>query len=206
MKKNILIAILVLAAASGWGLFAYFYAKYVPETYYGKVYQRHAPGFSLTDHNGNRISLDDLRNKIVLISWGYTNCPDVCPMTLSKLSKVMEHLGEDADQVEVLFVTVDPERDTPERMKSYVPFFNEKFIGATGTRAEIDKMASDYNVTIVKHEAVYGRSETDTWDRYLMTHTNTVHLVDKDGNLLLSYPHYKLDVEGITSDIQKLLR
>lgn len=206
MKKNISIAILVLAAASGWGLFAYYYAKYVPETYYGKVYQKHAPEFSLVGHNGNRISLEDLRDKIVLISWGYTNCPDVCPMTLSKLSKVMEQLGEDADQVEVLFVTVDPERDTPERMKSYVPFFNEKFIGVTGTRAEIDRVASDYNVTIVKHEAVYGRSETDTWDRYLMTHTNTVHLVDKDGNLLLSYPHYKLDVEGITSDIKKLLR
>lgn len=206
MKKKILTAILFLAAASGWGLFAYYYAKHGPVTYYGKVYQRHAPEFSLVGHNGNRIGLDDLRNKIVLISWGYTNCPDVCPMTLSKLSKVMDLLEEDAEQVEVLFVTVDPERDTPERMKSYVPFFNEKFIGVTGTRAEIDRMASDYNVTIVKHEAVYGRSEKDTWDRYLMTHTNTVHLVDKDGNLLLSYPHYKLDVEGITSDIKKLLR
>ena len=206
MKKNILIALLFLAAGSGWVFFAYYYAKHGPVTYYGKVYQRRAPEFSLVGHNGNRIGLDDFRNKIVLISWGYTNCPDVCPMTLSKLSKVMDLLGEDADQVKVLFVTVDPERDTPERMKSYVPFFNEKFIGVTGTRAEIDRMASDYNVTIVKHEAVYGRSEKDTWDRYLMTHTNTVHLVDKDGNLLLSYPHYKLDVEGITSDIKKLLR
>jgi len=206
MKKNILIAILFLAAASGWGFFGYYYPKYSSKTYFGNAYQVHAPGFSLTDHDGNPITLGDLQDKIVLIAWGYTNCPDVCPTTLAKLSKVMERLGGDADDVRVLFVTVDPERDTPERLKSYVPFFNGKFTGVTGTRAEIDKAASDYNVTIVKHEAVYGRSETDTWDRYLMTHTNTVHLINRDGNLVLSYPHYKLDVEGITSDIHKLLQ
>jgi cytochrome oxidase Cu insertion factor (SCO1/SenC/PrrC family) len=180
MKKNILIAILFLAAASGWGFFAYYYPKYSSKTYFGNAYQVHAPGFSLTDHDGNPITLDDLQDKIVLMAWGYTNCPDVCPTTLAKLSKVMERLGGDADDVRVLFVTVDP--------------------------AEIDKAASDYNVTIVKHEEVYGRSETDTWDRYLMTHTNTVHLINRDGNLVLSYPHYKLDVEGITSDIHKLLQ
>lgn len=207
MKKNLLIAILLLAAASGWGLFAYHYTKHGGSgQYFGKVYHRPAPGFSLVDHNGDKIGLDRFHDKIVLIAWGYTNCPDVCPTTLAMLSGVMDGLGEDAGNVQVLFVTVDPERDTPERLKSYVPFFNKKFIGVTGTRADIDKAASDYGVTIVKHPAVYGRGEHDTWDRYLMTHTNTVYLVDKDGNLRLTYPHYKLDAPGITSDIKKLLQ
>ena len=207
MKKNLLIAILLLAAASGWGLSAYYYTGHGGAgRYYGKVYRKPAPDFSLVDHNGDKISLDRFRDKIVLIAWGYTNCPDVCPTTLAMLSGVLDGLGEDADNVQVLFATVDPERDTPERLKSYVPFFNEKFIGVTGTRADIDKFASDYGVTIVKHEAVYGRGEHDTWDRYLMTHTNTVHLVDEDGNLILTYPHYKLDARGLTSDIKKLLR
>ena len=207
MKKNLLIAILLLAAASGWGLSAYYYTGHSGAgRYYGKVYRKPAPDFSLVDHNGDKIGLDRFRDKIVLIAWGYTNCPDVCPTTLAMLSGVLNGLGEDADNVQVLFVTVDPERDTPGRLESYVPFFNQKFIGVTGTRADIDKFASDYGVTIVKHPAVYGRGEHDTWDRYLMTHTNTVYLVDRNGNLILTYPHYKLDAQGITSDIEKLLR
>lgn len=207
MKKNLLPAILILAAVSGWGLFAYQYLSYDrPEQYFGKVYQRQAPDFTLLDQEGSKVSLNQFRGKIVLIAWGYTNCPDVCPVTLSKLDKVMEGLGENADGVQVLFITVDPERDTLERLKSYVPFFNKRFTGLTGTRAEIDKAASDYGVTIVKHEEVYGRGEHDTWDRYLMTHTNTVYLVDGEGTLRLTYPHYMLDVKGITSDLAKLLQ
>lgn len=206
MKRKVLFAILLIAAVSGWGLFVHQSAFYEQAAkYYGKSYHRQAPNFVLTDHEGRNVTLEEFKDKIVLIAWGYTNCPDVCPVTLAKLKKVIDALGDKSDQVQVLFVTVDPERDTPERLKSYVPFFNKDFIGVTGTQENIEKIADEYGVTIVKHPAVYGRSEKDHWDRYLLTHTNTVYLVDRDGELFLTYPHYQADSQGIASDIKKLL-
>ena len=207
MKKNILLASIVAAAIMGWGLLAYVMFGYeVTERYFGKTYRRQAPDFNLTDQNGESVSLKRFRDKVVLIEWGYTHCPDVCPLTLSKLNKVMEELGERSSDVQVLFVTVDPERDTAERLKSYVPYFNKSFMGVTGPPEKIKKVAREYGVTVVKHEEVYGRSEKDHWEKYLMTHTNTVFLVDKDGTLLLTYPHYLLEPEQIAGDIKKLLR
>jgi len=207
MKKNLLIILTLAAAIAGWALLAYMFHNYdLKEKYYGKAYSRQAPDFNLIDQDGLPISLKRFRGKVVLIEWGYTNCPDVCPVTLSKLKKVMEELGNRSADVQVLFITVDPERDTPERLKKYIPYFNKDFIGVTGTPEGIKKTARDYGVTIVKHEKVYGRSEKDHWDKYLMTHTNTVFLVDGDGTLLLTYPHYLLEPANIASDIKKLLR
>lgn len=206
MKKKALIAVLLFAAVSGLGLFAYQSRMYrQTDEYYGKPHKIDTPDFVLTDHNGDEMTLKQFRGKTVLIAWGYTNCPDVCPLTLSKLRKVLEELGEGAQEVQVLFITVDPERDTPERLKSYVPFFNKDFIGVTGTQEDIERVAENYGVTIVKHPAVYGRSEEDHWDRYLLTHTNTVFLVDRGGDLFLAYPHYQSDSEGIASDLKRLL-
>lgn len=206
MKKNILFSILLIAAVLGSGLIFYQFAFYGQKTrYYGKPYHRQAPNFTLTDHDGERITLEQFKSKIVLIAWGYTNCPDVCPITLAKLKNVVEDLGDKSDQVQVLFLTVDPDRDTPDRLKSYVPFFNNGFVGVTGTQEKIEKIADEYGVTIVKHPAVYGRSEEDHWDRYLLTHTNTIYLVNRGGELLFTYPHYNAESEGIASDLQKLL-
>ena len=204
-KKNIFLVILVLMIL-GWGITAYLYLDYkYKDTYHGKIYHRQAPRFVLIGHEGDPIRLDQFRDKIVLISWGYTNCPDICPLTLANLKEVIELLGSDANNVQVLFITVDPERDTAERMKAYVPYFQEDFIGLTGTQEEIEEIANEYGVTIVKHPAVYGRGRFDTWDRYLMTHTNTVHLVDKSGILFLTYPHYKHNPKEMAKDIKKLL-
>jgi protein SCO1/2 len=206
MRTSIPFIALLILAVSGWGLFAY---KYLlsgnGEKFYGKEYEKYAPDFKLTDHEGREVTLRQFHDKIVLIAWGYTSCPDVCPLTLSKLKKVMDGLGKNAKDVQVLFISVDPERDTVEKLKSYVPYFNKDFIGVRGSREDIDKAAHDYGVTIVKHPEVYGRSEKDHWDSYLITHTNTVFLVDRDGRLFLTYPHYQSDPEGITADITKLL-
>jgi len=204
MKNKAILLILLLLAVSGWGLYVYNYSE--SHNYHGKIYHRQAPPFVLKDHEGNKLRLDKFRGKIVLIAWGYTNCPDVCPLTLAKLKGVMEHLGEQSQEVQVLFITVDPERDTEERMRSYVPYFNESFIGLTGSPDEIKKLAQGYGVTVVKHPAVYGRGRFDTWDRYLMTHTNTIYLVDKNGRLYLTYPHHIHDAKGIAGDIKKLLQ
>ncbi|MEW6143450.1 MAG: SCO family protein [Thermodesulfobacteriota bacterium] len=207
MIRNLLLLLIFAAAVAGWAFLAYLFFNYdFSEKYFGKAYSRQAPEFNLIDQDGRPISLKRFRDKVVLIEWGYTNCPDVCPVTLSKLNKVMEYLGDEAQHVQVLFVTVDPGRDTADRLKTYVPYFNKAFIGVTGPPEKIEKAARDYGVTVVKHEEVYGRSEKDHWDRYLMTHTNTVFLVDREGMLLLTYPHYLLEPEKIAGDIKKLLR
>ncbi len=207
MKRKFLLLVILAAAAAGWALLAYMLLHYdLAEKYFGKPYKRQAPEFNLLDQEGNPISLKKFRDKVVLIEWGYTNCPDVCPVTLAKLNRVMEDLGDKAKDVQVLFITVDPERDSAERLKTYVPYFNKSFIGVTGSPEGIKKAARDYGVTVVKHQEVYGRSEEDHWDRYLMTHTNTVFLVDRDGTLLLTYPHFLLEPASIASDIKRLLR
>jgi len=207
MIRNLFLLLILAAAVAGWALLVYLFFNYdVSEKYFGKVYRRQAPDFNLTDQDGKPVSLKRFRDKVVLIEWGYTNCPDVCPLTLSKLNKMMEALGKRSSDVQVLFITVDPERDTAERLKSYVPYFNKNFIGVTGTPESIKKVAREYGVTVVKHEEVYGRSEKDHWDRYLMTHTNTVFLIDGDGILLLTYPHYLLEPDKMAGDINKLLQ
>jgi protein SCO1/2 len=207
MRKKLALLLILAAALSGWALIAFLFLNYsFSEKYFGKAYRRQAPEFNLIDQDGRPISLKKFRDKVVLIEWGYTNCPDVCPLTLSKLNKAMQNLGDEAENVQVLFVTVDPVRDTSERLKEYVPYFNKGFIGVTGDPEKIEKVASEYGVTVVKHEEVYGRGEKDHWDRYLMTHTNTVFLIDGDGMLLLTYPHYLLDPAGIANDIKKVLR
>jgi protein SCO1/2 len=207
MKRKLLLLSILAAAVVGWAFLAYVLLNYdLAEKYFGKTYKRQAPEFNLVDQDGRPISLKRFRDKVVLIEWGYTNCPDVCPVTLSKLNQVMENLGDKAKDVQVLFITVDPERDSAERLKTYVPYFNKSFIGVTGSTEGMKKAARDYGVTVVKHQEVYGRSEKDHWDRYLVTHTNTVFLIDRDGTLLLTYPHYLLEPASIASDIKKVLR
>jgi protein SCO1/2 len=207
MKRKLLLLLILAAAVVGWAFLAYVLLNYdLAEKYFGKTYKRQAPEFNLVDQDGRPISLKRFRDKVVLIEWGYTNCPDVCPVTLSKLNQVMENLGDKAKDVQVLFITVDPERDSAERLKTYVPYFNKSFIGVTGSTEGMKKAARDYGVTVVKHQEVYGRSEKDHWDRYLVTHTNTVFLIDRDGTLLLTYPHYLLEPASIASDIKKVLR
>jgi len=208
MKKDRLtFLILLIVLLSGWGVAAYLYSSNNnTDRFHGKIYHRQAPRFILTGHDGNKVRLDQFQDKIVLLAWGYSNCPDICPLTLANLKETIELLGEDAEKVQVLFITVDPERDTYERLDEYVPYFHEDFIGLTGSQEEIEKAAEDYSVTIVKHPAVYGRGRFDTWDRYLMTHTNTIHLVDQKGRLFLTYPHYMHDPENMASDIKKILR
>lgn len=207
MRNTLILAFLILLILLGWGLFGYeYYRAHYKDSYHGRIYHRQAPAFTLTSHKGDKLRLDRLRDKIVLIAWGYTNCPDICPLTLGMLKSVMEQLGDSSKKVQVLYITVDPERDTEDRLRSYVPYFNKSFIGLTGTREEIEELAEKYGVTIVKHPPVYGRGRDDTWDRYLMTHTNTIYLVDKTGRLYLTYPHHQHDAEGIAEDIKKILQ
>ena len=111
-----------------------------------------APPFELTDVDGRHIQLSDLDGQVVIIFFGYTSCPDVCPVTLTDFLRIREQLGSNAQEVSFVFVTVDPERDTPERMKKYLTNFDPEIIGLTGTRAELESIWASYGVYEAKME------------------------------------------------------
>lgn len=194
MLTGILFLIVIL-----WAVILYVYVDQNSKSdYYGMLYEREAPEFSLTDHNGSKVSLSDFNDKYVLIFFGYTHCPDICPMTMSVMNSVMDQLGDQAERVQVIFVTIDPERDTQEKLKSYIPYYNESFIGLTGTPEEIDKVADDYNI-------FYSKEEVKSPSDYLMGHNSSVLLITTDGEILIRYPQNRMDPVSIAGDIQKVL-
>ena len=167
-------------------------------TMYGEPYPP-APELELTRANGTSFRLSEMRGNTVLLFFGYTSCPDVCPTTMAELKQALEKLDEnDAKQVQVLFVTVDPERDTPERVQEYVDHFNSDFIGLSGTESELEKVWKAYGVF---RETVEGTSAAG----YLVNHTARVTLIDQSGNLRLSYA-FDTPVDSIVHDLKLLIK
>lgn len=158
-----------------------------------------APEIELTQGNGSSFRLNEMRGQVVLLYFGYTFCPDVCPTTLSDLRRVTADLGEDASHVQVLFVTVDPERDTVEKVDEYVSLFDPNFIGLSGSMDELQEVWDEYG--IYREETEFPNSASG----YLVNHTARVYLIDPDGNLHLSYS-YGTPPEDILHDIKVLLR
>ena len=117
-----------------------------------EFYENFGGNFSLTGPDGKIISLEDFRDKLVLVYFGYTFCPDVCPITLSKLKLVMLDLGEKSEDVQVIFISIDPERDSYKRLKDYVPYFHPTFIGLTGSEADITAVAKKYQTIFIKQK------------------------------------------------------
>ena len=136
--------------------------------------QAHSPAFKLIDTQGVPRTLGDYRGQVVLIFFGFLHCPDACPAGLFKLAQVMKQLGPVAAHVRVLFITLDPERDTPTSLKSYVSAFDPRFIGLTGTSTQVDLAASDFNVQ-------YARVPLD--DGYTIDHSTAIFLFDGVGRL-----------------------
>ena len=138
--------------------------------------------FTLTDHNGEKFELKQLRGKLVLIFFGYTFCPDICPTELSSLAKVLRALGDDADKVSALFVSVDPERDTPDKLKNYVPFFSPDLIGLTGSVSEISTVVDAYRVQTKIH------SRKKDSEYYLVDHSANLYVLGPKGKVLNIIP------------------
>ena len=158
-----------------------------------------APEFTLTRADGSSFQLSEMRGKTVLLFFGYTSCPDVCPTTLAELNLAMKQLSEkDANKVQVLFVTVDPKRDTPEKMQEYVNHFNTNFIGLSGTEDELTPVWNSYGVY---REIVEGTSALG----YLVNHSARVTLIDGKGNLRISYD-FGMPVEDIVHDVKLILK
>ena len=160
-------------------------------------YENYGGDFSLTGPKGMTISLEDFRKKVVLVYFGYTFCPDVCPITLSKLKLIMSDLGENAKNVQVFFISIDPERDSYERLKDYVPYFHPTFIGLTGSEADISAVAK-------KYQTIYMKQKVESEAGYLMAHTDVVILVDQNGKYRGRYKT-KFDMKKLTKDILWLL-
>jgi len=151
----------------------------------------------LTDHNGQRRTLADFKGKAVAVFFGFTHCPDVCPTTLVEMASVMKELGPASDRLQVLFVTVDPERDTAEVLGRYVPAFHPSFLGLTGTAEEIARTAKEFKIFFQKQKLPSGG--------YTMDHSAGTYILDGDGRLRL-FAQYGVGAPNLLHDIRLLLK
>ena len=163
-----------------------------------------AADFTLTDSQGIDFTLSDQTGSLVLVFFGYTTCPDVCPATLGEMKQVRQRLladsrlGDTADAVRYVFITVDPQRDTPDRMGKYTATFDPAIIGLTGTEEQLELVWKSYGV----YRAI---SETDSAAGYLVDHTARIYLIDQGGNLRLTYA-FGTPVDDLLQDVRYLLK
>jgi protein SCO1/2 len=198
-RKTLLVGLmaflLIGAVAAGIVLFS------KPDSFRGTTYAEPypvAPEIELTRANDTGFQLSETRGRVVAVFFGYTSCPDICPTTMAELNQALQELGDQADQVQVLFVTVDPQRDTPERVQEYVDHFNPNFIGLSGSEPELATVWNNYGVF---RQVVEGTSAAG----YLVDHTARVTLIDQEGNLRVSFP-FDTPVEDVVHDLNLLLR
>ncbi|MBS1185415.1 MAG: putative SCO1/SenC family protein [Proteobacteria bacterium] len=156
-----------------------------------------ARDFRLTDHNGQVRTLADFRGKVVAVFFGYIHCPDVCPTTLADFAAALQQLGPQADQVQVIFVTLDPQRDTPDLLKQFVPAFNPGFLGMVTDAETLRQLAKEYKV-------VYQKTSVKATDDYLIDHSAGTYIYDPQGNLRLLMP-YGSSPDVIAQDLKTLL-
>ena len=155
------------------------------------------PDFVLKDPEGKERRLADFRGKAVTLFFGYTHCPDVCPATLSDLARTMQILGPDAERVQVLFVTIDPKRDTPELLKQYVPAFNPNFIGLWGDATATAKVTKDFKI--------YAQERAGkTPESYTMDHSAQMLVFDPKGRIRLVFG-FGMEAEKMAADLKILL-
>jgi protein SCO1/2 len=194
MKFKVFIA--VIAVVLGLAVGYYFFR---PHTFHGTVIQSPEPSFdfNLTSSSGD-VSLSDYRGKLVLIYFGYTFCPDICPATLANVGQALRDLGTQADDIQVIMVSLDPERDTPEKLSKYVGQFHPSIIGITGSKEQLDEVTSLYGI-------FYQIAEGSDATGYLIDHTATLLVLDREGYLKLVFP-FGVTSQDIADDLKYMLR
>jgi protein SCO1/2 len=155
--------------------------------------------FTLQASDGSEFRLSQQRGKVVLLSFGYTFCPDVCPTTLVELSQLRVRLGDTAKHVQVVFITLDPERDTPERLRIYTTAFDPTVIALTGSEEQLAQVRKVYGVMAEK-QVVSGTSAS-----YLIAHSAYTYVIDQEGRLRILFP-FGMPIEEMADDIMQLLR
>nr|WP_315464776.1 SCO family protein [uncultured Rhodoferax sp.] len=158
----------------------------------------YAKDFELTDHNGQVRRLGDFKGKVVVMFFGYTQCPDVCPTSMAELAEVKKALGADGDKLQGIFVTVDPARDTPEVLKGYMENFDPTFLALYTTPEKLETLAKDFKV-------YYKRVNGQTPTSYTMDHSAGSYIYDTQGNLRL-FTRYGSGAQVLAADIQQLLK
>jgi protein SCO1/2 len=186
----VLLAITLAAAACGQ-----------PYQFKGTQYPtgKLAADFELVTAQGQPFRLSDQQGHVVMLFFGYTSCPDICPTTLSEARRVLEDLGEDGTDVRYAFVTVDPERDTPDKLASYTASFHPAIIGLTGDPATLAAVQEDYGV-VAERQELEGSAIG-----YIINHTARVFLIDQQGNLRLSYA-FGTPTTDMVADLRQVLK
>ena len=164
-------------------------------------------GFELTDHSGRRRTLTDFKSKVVLAFFGYTNCPDACPLALSEMAQVVKQLGPDGNRVQGLFITVDPERDTPERLASYVPAFHPSFLGLRGTEEELEKVKQEFKIysSAQKSDSGSDSGHGEGSAHYMVNHSTGIYVFDRRGRARVYFSANGRPVEAMVHDVKVLL-
>lgn len=171
-----------------------------PYTFRGSVIDPavEAPDFTLTSNQGDEYHLKSRNGQIVLIFFGYTYCPDVCPTTLYEMKEIKGRLGDKAEKVDFVFITVDPERDTQDQLSKYLESFDNSFFGLTGEEEELETVWKNYGV----YREVQPQPNTS---RYLVDHTSRLYLINSNNELFMTYL-YETPLDDIVSDLNYLLR
>lgn len=159
-----------------------------------------ARGFELTDHTGKRRTLEDFRGKVVMVFFGYTSCPDACPLALAEMAEAVRRLGPEGERVQGLFITVDPVRDTAELLSKYVPAFHPSFLGLRGTPEQTERTAKEWKVYYRANEPAGQDAKT-----YMVDHTTAIFVVDARGAPRLYISQNGRTVERVVDDLKRLL-
>jgi protein SCO1/2 len=194
-RQNVFFALIVLLLLAGIAIYQFS----LPPQIHGSIIEppKPMPDFTLHSARGP-VSLSDFRGKLVVLYFGFTSCPDVCPTTLASLRQALNDLGQPADQVQVVFVSVDWKRDTPENLASYLSAFHPDFLGLTGSEAQVAAVAKDFGI-------YYKLNEPDAKGYYSVDHTATVQILDRQGNLVMTWP-YGQSPADLLDDLKVLVR
>jgi len=201
MKKTLLVGALLLPLAALGAYFAFRRSPRAEEGLRCGTFEpaREAPAFSLDGSDGKKLSLRDHLGKVVILEFGFTFCDEVCPVTLGHLTEVYKKLGSAASDVHLIFVTVDPERDSPERLREHLAAFNPSFLGATGTPGELGAVQKAYGVVA---KQVVSRNPAQG---YAVEHSSSLYLIDRQGKLRGLVP-FGTPADDIVHDLELLLR
>jgi len=195
-RFQLIFAALALLAALVLAGTAYYYSSRI-QTATGTGTALVGGPFTLTDQDGRKVTEKDFLGKYMLVFFGYTYCPDICPTELQVMSAALDSMGAKADVIQPVFVSVDPERDTPELLKQYVGNFHPRLIGLTGTPDEIASVAKTYRV-------FFSKVENSAPDTYLMDHSTIIYLMDPQGRFLKHFT-YTNDAPGLAKALAEAI-
>ena len=199
IKKNLYVVLFIMTAVIALTVLVEFVFRR-PYSFHGTVINPPLPvtDFSLPTANNEAFRLSDQQGKIVLLFFGYTSCPDVCPVTLATFKQVYEKLGDDAQKVRFVMITADPERDTPDKVAEYAARFNSEFIGLSGDITKLEVIWKELGVFVEKQDSGSAAG-------YLVSHTASVYVLDQSGDLIMTFP-YGISAIDMTDDMVQMLK